>query len=283
MSSLAVKEVEFNSDRLYAAQDKTTEKVYVAVRWVCDGIGLNAHQKDRQVANIQTDLVLKQGSLKFEGGVFDPHHETWGIELDFLPLWLAKISITPKMKEDSPFVVQKLIEYQLKAKDVLAQAFIKNKQPNFNYEYFNRIVESGIIDIMQNQNNVICEQNNKLSVLENKYQELETRLSSSLGYRQIKVSSDRVVIKNLVNNLTKQYHLKYGEVWKRLDNEIKNRFNVDIQSRLKIALHEIQKQHILDKGKPYAELTLKQKYNRMDIIEEEGLLQEAENIILDMF
>jgi hypothetical protein len=32
MSSLAVKEVEFNGDKLYAAQDKNTEKVYVAVR-----------------------------------------------------------------------------------------------------------------------------------------------------------------------------------------------------------------------------------------------------------
>jgi hypothetical protein len=254
---------------------------------VCDGIGLNAHQKDRQVANIQTDLVLKQGSLKFEGGVFDPHHETWGIELDFLPLWLAKISITPKMKEDSPFVVQKLIEYQLKAKDVLAQAFIHKDSPRHIDPFINQLIKTGLIETIQKCTEEIRSLKNnydgRLKVLENKQKEYEERLSSSLGYRQIKVSSDRVVIKNLVNNLTKQYHLKYGEVWKRLDNEIKNRFNVDIQSRLKIALHEIQKQHILDKGKPYTELTLKQKYNRMDIIEEEGLLQEAENIILAMF
>lgn len=46
------------------------------------------------------------------------------IELDYLPLWLAKIAITPRMKKDKPEVVEKLIDYQIKAKDVLANAFI---------------------------------------------------------------------------------------------------------------------------------------------------------------
>jgi hypothetical protein len=44
--------------------------------------------------------------------------------IDFLPLWLAKISITPKMKKNNPELVEKLIQYQLKAKDVLAAAFL---------------------------------------------------------------------------------------------------------------------------------------------------------------
>ena len=44
--------------------------------------------------------------------------------LEYLPLWLAKISITPKMKNESPELVKRLIKYQLKAKDVLAEAFL---------------------------------------------------------------------------------------------------------------------------------------------------------------
>ena len=46
--------------------------------------------------------------------------------LDYLPLWLAKISITPTMKRENPELVNRLIEYQLKAKDALAKAFLPN-------------------------------------------------------------------------------------------------------------------------------------------------------------
>ena len=46
------------------------------------------------------------------------------IELEYLPLWLAKISITPTMKREHPEITEKLIHYQLKAKDVLAKAFL---------------------------------------------------------------------------------------------------------------------------------------------------------------
>lgn len=126
MNNLAVKEVNFNGNMLMAAQDQTTEKVYVGVSWVCNGIGLTEKQKDRQVANIQSDIVLSQGvnklPLKYEG----QFRNVLCIELDFLPLWLAKISITPKMKSGSPEVVENLISYQLKAKEVLANAFVHN-------------------------------------------------------------------------------------------------------------------------------------------------------------
>jgi hypothetical protein len=41
------------------------------------------------------DTVLQMGCFKFEAGVFDADNSTLAIELDYLPLWLAKISITP--------------------------------------------------------------------------------------------------------------------------------------------------------------------------------------------
>lgn len=126
MSELAVKEVDFQGDRLLAAQAKDGGKVYVAVNWVSKGIGFNKSMRDRQVKNVQMDKVLKRGCVKFDAGVFDDNNDTLGIELDFLPLWLAKISITPKMKENNPEMVEKLVDYQLKAKDVLANAFVHN-------------------------------------------------------------------------------------------------------------------------------------------------------------
>jgi len=126
-NNLIVKEVEFNGANLLAAQNNKGN-IYVGVSYICNGIGLTRKQKDRQVSNVQEDIVLNKGCLKFGVGVFDPNNETIAIELDFLPLWLAKISITPDMKQSKPDVVNKLIQYQLKAKDILAKAFL----PQYN-------------------------------------------------------------------------------------------------------------------------------------------------------
>jgi phage antirepressor YoqD-like protein len=123
-NELVTKEVEFNGNSLMAAQDVDSGKIYVGVSWICNGIGLSKSQKDTQVQKIQSDIVLKMGCLKLQAGIFDENNEAFAIELNYLPLWLAKISITPTMIKESPDVTQKLIKYQLQAKDVLAKAFI---------------------------------------------------------------------------------------------------------------------------------------------------------------
>lgn len=129
---LITKEVDFYGDEIMCVQDTTSGKIYVGVSWICNGIGLSKSQKDTQVQKIQKDLALKIGCLKFQAGVFDENNETISIELDYLPLWLAKISITPKMQEENPILASKLLNYQLKAKDVLAEAFIKPKEVNLD-------------------------------------------------------------------------------------------------------------------------------------------------------
>ncbi|WP_010498410.1 phage antirepressor KilAC domain-containing protein [Paenibacillus elgii] len=122
-NQLVVKEVDFQGATLLGVQTEDG-KIWAGVRWMCEGIGFSEKQKDRQVSNIQNDLVLKKGSkklsLKFGGQV----REVLVLELDFLPLWLAKISITPAMQETHASVVERLVEYQLKAKDVLAREFV---------------------------------------------------------------------------------------------------------------------------------------------------------------
>ena len=125
MTGLAIKDVEFNGATLRAAQD-TENIIWVGVAWVCQGLGLTKGQMQNERKKIQTDEVLSQGERNFvlptEGG----NQESLCIKLDFLPLWLAKIHITPKMKRENPQLVENLITYQLKAKDVLAEAFLYN-------------------------------------------------------------------------------------------------------------------------------------------------------------
>lgn len=126
-NQLIIKKVDFKGTELMAVQDAITNKIYVGASYICNGIGFTKGQKDRQIGKIQQDIVLKEGCSKFGAGVFDENNETIAIEINMLPLWLAKISITPKMQADFPEATQNLIEYQLKVKDVLADAFLKKQ------------------------------------------------------------------------------------------------------------------------------------------------------------
>lgn len=126
MQGLAVKDVEFNGAVLRAA--KVEDIVYVGVRWVCQGLGLSDGKVKSERKKIQEDLVLKQGTRFLPLGTGNSDSEVLCLILDYLPLWLAKISITPTMKRENPELVNRLIEYQLKAKDVLAEAFLSKKE-----------------------------------------------------------------------------------------------------------------------------------------------------------
>lgn len=115
-----VKRVNFNGDQLLAVRNRGSGKIFVGVNMVCSALGLNPR---RQRARLADHPTLSQGCTKqylpSEGG----QQECFCIELEFLPLWLVTINpaITKGKKE-------KLVEYQLKAKDVLANAFLADTQ-----------------------------------------------------------------------------------------------------------------------------------------------------------
>lgn len=117
--------VSFNGTELLGIRTDD-DKIYVGVSFICNGIGLSSGQRDRQVKNVQEDVVLKMGSRKLSVRFDDQVREALFIEVEYLSLWLAKITITPTMQINQPEVASKLIEYQLKAKDVLAAAFTHN-------------------------------------------------------------------------------------------------------------------------------------------------------------
>lgn len=132
-NNLIVKNVDLFGENVVAAKDNEGN-IWVGVSYICKGLGLNKSQKDTQIQNVQVDETLKRGCLKFQAGVFDPNNETVALKLDFVPLWLAKINITPSMKEKNPLLVDKLVKYQLQAKDILAEAFLPTKT-NITYQY----------------------------------------------------------------------------------------------------------------------------------------------------
>ncbi len=125
---IEIRKVPFMDTELMAARDNEGN-IYAGVSYICNGIGLSRNEKDRQVKNVQKDRVLMKGCGKFAAGVFDPNNETVALKLEYLPLWLAKINITPTMERETPELAERLEQYQLKAKDVLAAAFLPQMQP----------------------------------------------------------------------------------------------------------------------------------------------------------
>ncbi|NQV18202.1 MAG: phage antirepressor KilAC domain-containing protein [Armatimonadetes bacterium] len=102
-----------------------TGKIYVGIKWICQGIGLSKTHIERQRRNISKDRVLSKGEANMPLLTKGGRQDVLCIELGYLPLWLAKISITPGLLKSHPEVASRLEEYQIKAKDVLAQHFIK--------------------------------------------------------------------------------------------------------------------------------------------------------------
>ena len=129
MNELEVKKVPFMGTELMAARDNDGQ-IWAGVRWMCNGLGLSRGQRDRQSLNIQADSVLSKGAANLRLPTNGGNQEVLCLKLDYVPLWLAKIAITPKMERETPELAATLEQYQLKAKDVLAAAFLpQTKKP----------------------------------------------------------------------------------------------------------------------------------------------------------
>ena len=123
MNKLEVKKVPFMGTELMAARDADGQ-IWAGVRWMCDGIGLSRNQRDNQIDKIKADTVLFKGAGNFPLPTNGGNQKCLCLKLDYVPLWLAKIAITPRMERETPELAARLEQYQLKAKDVLAAAFL---------------------------------------------------------------------------------------------------------------------------------------------------------------
>lgn len=134
MNELEVRKVPFMGTELMAARDNNGQ-IWAGVRWMCDGVGLSEGQTKNERLKIQKDKVLSKGGRNFvlnESGY--GNREVLCLKLDYVPLWLAKIAITPKMERETPELAARLEQYQLRAKDVLAAAFLsQTKQQDTVY------------------------------------------------------------------------------------------------------------------------------------------------------
>lgn len=123
MNDMVVKSVDLFGDSVMAAKDEDGT-IWTGINFFCRGLGMNKRQRDFQVEKVKADKTLSRGCRLLRAGVLDPANEVYALRLDFVPIWLAKITITDKMQKETPGLTEKLLNYQLSAKDILAAAFL---------------------------------------------------------------------------------------------------------------------------------------------------------------
>lgn len=245
MTGLAVKDVQFNGSTLRAAQD-AENIIWVGVAWVCQGLGLTEGQMKNERKKIQTDEVLSQGTKFHPLGSGNSDSEVLCLKLDFLPLWLAKIHVTPKMRRDNPQLADRLVTYQIKAKDVLAEAFLKKNDLSSQMEYSKQIEDlQGTIEKMRQENQKMYKDMSSLANIILDWKEsFENNNSIKLALSEVATTSSLKSWKetmykkmdHICENTTqfgkrndvmkwiyRYMNRKYGVVWEQEEREYKER------------------------------------------------------------
>lgn len=223
-SKLIVKDVNFHGDMLRAAQDPDG-KIWVGVRWVCQGMGFDNERMKNERKKIQKDIVLFKGVKFYPLGEDRAKSDVLCLDLDYVPLWLAKIAITPTMQRENPVLVKKLIDYQLKAKDVLAAAFLGNKKETEEivpvYKPQGNMIQLQFPDI---QFPVIPDYSDRLDEINNKVDKLYAEMGKfaiammSINQNSMKLNNENPVKKEDENPLSSA-ELEYMN-WKKKTNEL---------------------------------------------------------------
>ena len=129
---LVKKEVEFHNSKLVGIQKDG--EIYTPIRQLCEILGLDSSS---QLQRIKRDETLNMGLVKMTLPTNGGEQEMNLLEIDYLPLWLTGIK-TNQCKQE---VRESLLDFKLKVKDVLAEAFFPKvkiqeepKQLTFDYD-----------------------------------------------------------------------------------------------------------------------------------------------------
>ena len=229
-TALQVTNFDFYGDNLIAFQDNATGEIYTAINSVLRGIGFTDKDQIRKRRDKWiNDVVISKGVVKFniptqevvtknDTTLFD-EKETYCISQHKLPLALAKINITPKMKQNQPELVSKLELYQDKCADVLASVFIDHKiplQPNLQPLIDSLSILTQTITTMQQDINTLKESQIQKKLPEKKYSRWKTNTFNKLN-----------TLLSYVNTHSEET-LKLSEIIHLVIQETEDTYNIEI-------------------------------------------------------
>ena len=229
-TALQVINFDFYGDNLIALQDNATGEIYTAINSVLRGIGfIDKDQIRKRRDKWINDVVISKGVVKFniptqevvtknDTTLFD-EKETYCISQHKLPLALAKINITPKMKQNQPELASKLELYQDKCADVLASVFIGHKmsnQPNLQPLIDSLSILTQTIATMQQDINTLKESQTQKKLPEKKYSRWKTNTFNKLN-----------TLLSYINNHSEE-NLKLSEIIHLVIQETEDTYNIEI-------------------------------------------------------
>ena len=128
---LQQKLIKFHEDELLGIKDENG-KLWLGVNKTCQSLGFDVTDSKNQVTKINKDEVLKMNSLNFQTvqkeGNREVQRDALFISEKGVPLWLAKINVTDKMKTKYPKLSEKLIKYQMEVAEVLHESFFATEE-----------------------------------------------------------------------------------------------------------------------------------------------------------
>ena len=213
-TALQVTDFNFYGDNLIALKDNSTGEIYTAITHILRGIGFIDSQIEYQQSKMLKDELIKSHTLKFSGVELNMPsvNEIWCISQRKLPLALAKINITPKMKKNQPTLSEKLLRYQDKCADVLASVFIDHKSPV-------QIQMQPIIDTLSTLTTTLITINDRLNNLESK---IQTSQPKQLPKKKFSYWSTKMFPKYQL--LTDYFNISNRELYKELFRELQNTY-----------------------------------------------------------
>lgn len=180
MAELEIKKVDFYDSELIGVQEAATGKVFTAINNVLRGIGFDDRQIEHQRNKWKEDEAVSKGVQKFsypsEGGT----QEAYCIDIMKLPLALAKINITPKIKKENPRLAEMLELYQDKCAEVLAKSFFR-KQTDFIKSYSTKATSVGeLANLMKEWGRALRDANGDPEKIVELYEKLNRQLGMDI-------------------------------------------------------------------------------------------------------
>lgn len=225
-TALQVTNFNFYGDELIALKDNATGEIYTSINSVLRGIGfIDSDQIRKRRDKWINDVVISKGIQKFniptqegvsKNGTPINYQEVFCISQHKLPLALAKINITPKMKQNQPELASKLELYQDKCADALASIFIGRKTTD-------QITMQPILDTLntftKTVNDTLLSLNERMSKLEEFQEQVKKALPKKrFSYWQSKMFPKYQLLMDYFGIPKKQNGILYKELYKEFHN-----------------------------------------------------------------
>lgn len=227
-TALQVTDFNFYGDNLIALKDNATGEIYTAITHILRGIGFNSKQVEHQQNKILKDELLKSHTLKFSGVDLNMPsvNKIWCISQRKLPIALAKINITPKMKKEQPELSEKLLTYQDKCADVLASVFIEHKSvSDINIQPITKALNT-----ITNTLTTLAQTMTSMQQEINSLKETQS-VQPKLPKKKWSYWSTKMYPKYQL--LTDYFHITHKELYKNLYRELQNTYpDIDINQEI---------------------------------------------------